>query len=225
MHELALLSIPALVAPYYAGRAWFAKRRARKMGAIELGQRLGRWGPLPTAGGPTLSSADTKAARLTVYVFMSNRCPGVKAYDDRLQRLHQHYCHHGVQFVGVNSIPDNLYPTEAQPYMASAAKDRGIPFAYAKDAKQELKRRLGAVCTPQAFVVDSSGRLRYRGRIDDEFIEARAESHDLRNAIEEVLRGIRVSKPETRAIGCSIDEVHGGQPVALRKPSRVRTPA
>ncbi len=48
-------------------------------------------------------------------------------------------------------------------------------------------------------MIDSSGRLRYRGRV-----MSKQESPELKRAIEAVLGGRTVRNPETKAFGCAI---------------------
>lgn len=220
MHELALLAIPAVAAPIYAARAWFARRRARRAGAIELDSALPTWGPLPASDGSFWGPKDLADAPATAFVFMSNRCPGVKAYDRRLNELAANYRHSGLRVVGVNSAPTSLYPGESLSRMQAAATERGLAFPYIKDENQELKRLLGATVTPQAFLVDQSGRLRYRGRIDDAFVANKATSHELRDAVDAVLTGQRVHRAETHAIGCSLDELRPPHTEAARRLTR-----
>jgi hypothetical protein len=59
--------------------------------------------------------------------------------------------------------------------------------------------------TPEVYVVDAQGKLRYHGRIDENYEDAaKVSSPDLRNAIDQVLAGQPVAKAETKAFGCSI---------------------
>jgi hypothetical protein len=89
--------------------------------------------------------------------------------------------------------------------MRKAAADRNLVFPYIKDRDQQLMQRMGAVCTPHVFVLDSELVLRYRGRIDDAFLESRARSHDLRDALNDVLARRPVARPDTAPLGCTID--------------------
>jgi hypothetical protein len=50
-------------------------------------------------------------------------------------------------------------------------------------------------------------RVRYEGRFDDSRIEERVTSHDLANALEDVLAGRAVRVANTRPFGCSLDFV------------------
>jgi hypothetical protein len=206
VHELALFALPALAGPLYAARAWLARRRARPVGALRIGERLPAWGPLPDVDGAFWGPKDARAARATVFVFMSNRCPGVKAYDGRLSRLAAEFGAAGVVFIGVNSVPEALYPGESRAEMKAAALERGLTFPYVKDAAQALQHLLGAKCTPQVFVVGTNDRLVYCGRIDDAFLEERVRRQDLREALKAIVNGRLVATAETHAIGCAIEE-------------------
>lgn len=205
MHELAFLALPALALPVNALRGWLARRRARRAGALAIGDVLPEWGVLADTEGRFWGRRDIASTPATVFVSMSNRCPGVKAYDARLATLAAKLGPRGVRVLGFNSVPDDLYPGESPRGMAAAVKDRGLTFPYLKDGGQVLMRLLGAVSTPQAFVIDRHGRLRYRGRIDDAFLEERVRIDSLADAVEDVLAERDVASPETFAVGCSID--------------------
>jgi mono/diheme cytochrome c family protein len=84
------------------------------------------------------------------------------------------------------------------------AKERGFPFPMVKDAGGAMARRLGATVTPEAILLDGAGRVRYRGRIDDQRDPAQVRSRDLRAALDAVLAGQEVAKAETLPFGCVI---------------------
>ena len=44
----------------------------------------------------------------------------------------------------------------------------------ARDRRGALVRKLGATMTPEAFVIDAEGQVRYHGRIDDQFVARRS---------------------------------------------------
>lgn len=226
MHELLLWAIPLIGAPLLAVRLKMVRHRAvaQPAGALALGQGLGKMAPLPSTTGEAIDLS-RPGAKATVLVFMANRCPGVKAYDGRLKVLAQRFAPQGVRFVGVNSVPEQLYPREGLEGMRKAAKDRALVFPYVKDADQRLMGRLGAVATPQVFVFDDDNVLRYKGRIDDSFIASKARQHDLRDALNDVLARRQVERPETHAIGCAIDVAAPGTTLFPSAPAKWSTPS
>ena len=135
---------------------------------------------------------------------MSNRCPGVKAYDARLRRLMAR--HPGVAFVGINPIDAAHYPGEGLDGMRKAVRDRGLSgLLYLKDADGSAARAYGAVCTPEVAVLDAGRLVRYRGRIDDSLVERNVRRHYLSDALGALLRGRPPKVAETAPLGCSID--------------------
>jgi len=67
--------------------------------------------------------------------------------------------------------------------------------------------RFGATVTPEAFVIDSAGVVRYHGSIDDSQNERRVGTQRLRSALDAVLAGRPPAQAETKAFGCSIKRV------------------
>ena len=89
----------------------------------------------------------------------------------------------------------------------TAAIDRNR--AVAKHAKVSV--------TPSVAVVDRKGAVRYRGRIDNAYADLgkprqHVTSHDLRDALDAIVAGRPVPKPETQSLGCFIVD-----PESLRK--------
>ena len=152
-----------------------------------------------------LSSFDDR--RLLAVVFSSNRCPTVKAYEGRLRSFHTQYATRGVQLLAVNSNSPYLYPDESYERMVKFARDSGYQFPYVVDEDQRVARAFGASRTFHVFMLDEDRRLRYRGRFDDSRLEERVTSHDLRDAVDDLLAGRGVSVPITRPFGCSLDYV------------------
>ena len=139
-----------------------------------------------------------------VVVFSCNHCPYVRDYEGRMVEIQADYESRGVQLVAINSNDDGTYPQDSYPEMVKRAKEKGFNFVYLRDADQTVVDAYGAVCTPHVFLFDAKRILRYRGRIDDSRDASRVRSPDLRNAIEEVIRGVPVTNPDTRPFGCSI---------------------
>jgi redoxin len=142
-----------------------------------------------------------------VLIFASNRCPTVKAYAGRLKALQREYGPRGVQLIALNANDPHLYPDEGFPQMIERAAEDGYEFPYVVDDGQRVARAYGASCTFHLFLLDRERRLRYQGRFDDARLPANVTSHDLRNALDDVLAGRQVARPTTRPFGCSLDFV------------------
>lgn len=151
--------------------------------------------------------AEWADAEALVVIFSSNRCPTAHAYASRLRALQAEYGPRGVQVVLVNSNDPHLYPDESFDGMVERAAEDGYPFPYLVDDGQSVARAWGPTCTFHAFLLDRDRRLAYEGRVDNARLEDRVTSHDLRNALEDVLAGREVDLPQTRAFGCALDLV------------------
>jgi len=142
-----------------------------------------------------------------VLIFSSNRCPTAKAYGERMNALQAEYGPRGVQLLAINANDPHLYPDESYERMIERATADAYTFPYVVDDGQRVAAAYGATCTFHVFVLDRERRLRYTGRFDDSRIPERVSSHDLRDALEDLLAGREVSVETTRPFGCSLDFV------------------
>ena len=89
--------------------------------------------------------------------------------------------------------------------MKYRAKDKEFNFPYLYDGEtQEASEKYGPVATPHVFIFDKERKLRYQGRIDDvEKPTKTPNTHDTRNAIEDLLANRDVAVKTTKVFGCS----------------------
>lgn len=140
--------------------------------------------------------------KATVVMFIATRCPVSNAYNERMRTLAQQYMPKGVRFVGINS--NVIEPTQE---VAEHAKQNGFPFPVLKDEGNKIADHFNAQFTPEIFVMDAKGVLRYHGRIDDSQNPANITSHDLRDTLDALLAGKNPPRAETKAFGCTIKRV------------------
>jgi len=160
---------------------------------------------LPGTDGLTHSLDRLSDKPVLVVVFSCNHCPYVQAYEDRLVAVQRDYAGRGVQLIAINSNDDVHYPEDSFERMAERAKVRGFNFLYLRDASQEVARAYGATHTPQLFVFDRDRKLRYTGKIDDNWQNPQTVTRRfLRDAIDALLAGRAPAEPQTHAIGCTI---------------------
>ena len=86
---------------------------------------------------------------------------------------------------------------------SSGAKEKSLPYPYLVDSTQEIAKAYGAQVTPHVFLLDTEGKVKYRGRIDDSLKEP-VQSHDLKDALDAVGAGKPVANPSTKAFGCGV---------------------
>ena len=140
---------------------------------------------------------------VTVVVFVKTKCPIANYYQPTLRRLSEEWGD-DVNLVQVH--------TESRVDEAEASKHRSefnVAGVITLDPEQELIEALDATVTPEAFVIDQNGKVRYRGRIDDTYLafgkrRQTVASPDLANAVQAVLSGEAVPVSKTEAVGCRI---------------------
>jgi peroxiredoxin len=141
----------------------------------------------------------------TVVVFTCNHCPYALAWHDRIADAARDYADRGVSFVAVNPNDAERYPADSFDAMRERVDaDGGWPLPYLRDESQEVARAYGAKTTPDVFVLDGDGRLRYRGAPDPDYQDATLNAAWLREALDAVLAGEDPARPETDPVGCSV---------------------
>ncbi len=158
---------------------------------------------LPAVNDQIVSLSTDPSVQLHVICFLGTECPLARVYGPRLERMSSQYASRGVRFIGINSnLQDSMEELKAY------AKQHGITFPVGKDYDRQVALQAGATRTPEVFVIDRSGAIRYQGRIDDQYepgiARGAATRHDLRDAIDQLLARETVSNPRTKAVGCLI---------------------
>lgn len=145
--------------------------------------------------GATVSMTDLRGDKLTVVAFIAAKCPISQAYQARLTSLYQKYSQNkgAVGFAILNSNANETIPE---------LQKLAVGFPVYKDFHNRVADALDAQTTPEVFVIDAAGKVRYRGAIDDATNEARVKVHGLRDAIEAVLSDREPAVKELKAFGC-----------------------
>ena len=140
----------------------------------------------------------------TVVLFLDPECPGTQKYGATLRQLYQKWQKEDVDVVAV-------YPVVGidSTAVAEFATAYHYDFTHVLDPKLRLARHLQARITPEAYVIDSLGQVRYRGAIDNWFYElGRYRRVITEHYVEDVLAAYLTGEPipvaETEAIGCFI---------------------
>lgn len=158
---------------------------------------------LKDIAGRDVRLTDFRDKKAIVVVFTGTECPVNNYYMPRLKELHEKYAAKGVQFLAVNSNPQDSVQD-----VAEHARREGLPFPVLKDADQNVAMLLKAERTPEVVVLDSRRTICYRGRIDDQFgvgfRRPQPIRRDLAIALDETLAGKPVRVARTEVAGCLI---------------------
>jgi len=152
--------------------------------------------------------------RAVVFITVMADCPIVNSYAPEYNRLREDYDKQGVQVFLLQ-----VDPHATRESLRQHAKQYKLKLPVIHDAEHAWVQRLGATRTPEATVLTPDGKVQYRGRIDDRYVDfgrrrAAATTRDLRDALEAVLAGRPVIDSGQPAIGCYIP----------RLPNRGETP-
>ena len=144
--------------------------------------------------------------RPLVVVLIRTDCPMAGRYAPRLRELHAELELIHVPLWVINSDPEATQTTTEQ-----FVREHSLPFSIIPDSTGSAARALRANRSPQGFVLDGSKRIRYRGRIDDQYeaggrTKAKPSRADLFEAARELALGKPVNVPFTPVTGCVIDQ-------------------
>jgi thiol-disulfide isomerase/thioredoxin len=139
---------------------------------------------------------------LTVVTFIATQCPVSNSYNQRMIELYKDYSPKNVKFIFVNANR-----SEPAGEVREHAKRVGFSFPVYKDPDNVVADHFDAQVTPESYIIDSSGILRYHGSIDDDMNAARVRTQRLRQALDALLAGKPVPAIETKAFGCTIKRV------------------
>jgi peroxiredoxin len=136
--------------------------------------------------------------RIVIVNFWSAECPHVVRADASMLAALNRW---GAQVV-LLTIASNA--NESPSVLEEAARSRGLPTVLI-DAGHIVADAYAAQVTPEVFVVDRAGVLRYRGAVDDTSFRQRVPTRFyLEEAVDALLSDRLPSITEFPAFGCSI---------------------
>jgi len=151
------------------------------------------------------------SGRGAVIVFWSSVCSHCARYDAYLNAFTQK--HPELAFAAIASRQN-----ETQADIRKALHVRQLTFTTLFDEGMAVARQLFTQQTPRAFLVDAQGALIYRGAIDNfKYPEDNEYEAYLEPAIEAMLAGREVARPEVPSFGCAIQSIYYTIPRPLKK--------
>ena len=167
--------------------------------AMALGQAAPDFTATALDGTPVSLSEAVRSHRAVVVLFLSTVCPYASYFAEHIRELDREYQTKSVWFVGVNS---NQFETAEE--TIEHARSHGYRFPFIRDGYARIADLFGASRTPEAFLLDAEGKLRYHG-----WVRSKLLSSDLQRALDAVLAGKPVRLAETKSFGCAIDRFKG----------------
>ncbi len=156
--------------------------------------------------GQLVDPFEKTGVKATVFLFVRIDCPISNRYAPEVKRLIEVFSSQDVDFWLVYCEKE-----ETADAVRQHLDEYGHPHCALRDPSHWLVRKAEATITPEAVVFLPDGKIVYRGRIDNLYVDfgkrrAQASEHDLRNALEAVLGGRPVPRARTEAVGCYISD-------------------
>jgi hypothetical protein len=159
------------------------------------------------SGAPVDALQAPAGTKAIVFLFTSTDCPISNRYAPEVRRIADAFAPKGVVFRLV-------YPNPSED--AKAIREHMAAYAYAgvaepvRDPTLALVKFTGVTVTPEAAVV-VGGKVVYRGRIDDRYVDLGRErpaatQRDLFDALTAVVAGKAAPHATTQAVGCFISD-------------------
>jgi hypothetical protein len=159
------------------------------------------------ADGKPQRPLQVEEAKANVLIFISTECPIANGYLPKINALVRDFTPKSIRFYLVHANPE-LTAQQVKEHV----QQHSITAPVLVDRQHELVRATGVKVTPEVVVVLESGRVAYRGRIDDMYANPTASGEsavkpELREALNAVVADREVEVPRTRPLGCSIREL------------------
>lgn len=173
---------------------------------LPLGTKAPDFKLLDTVSGKVLSLEELKSDKATVIMFICNHCPFVKHVDEGIVALAKDYQVRGVSFIGISSNDVDNYPKDSPGFMKMEAENVGYTFPYLYDETQDIAKAYSAACTPDFYIFDANLKCVYRGQFDNSRPGngLPITGHDMRNALDALLKDKKVEQSQTPSVGCGI---------------------
>jgi peroxiredoxin len=143
------------------------------------------------------------AGKTIVLEWLNPDCPYAQrhAKEKTMQTLADKYKDKDVVWIGINTSRDTTNQINA-----AWVKDNNLTYPVLNDAASSIAKAYGAKATPHMFIIDKTGKLVYKGAIDNDRDGEKTTDkvNYVAKALDEVLAGKPVSLPETTAYGCSV---------------------
>src|SRR6201986_2844139 len=168
---------------------------------------------LPGVDGKVHKLSDYASSPILAVVFTCNHCLIAQMYERRIQQLANDYRHKKVAFFAIETNDpkairidelDSSDISDTLDEMKIRFEYKHWRYTYLYDGDtQSVTRAYGPQATPHVFVFDKDRKLRYEGRMDNNYRRELVKTKNARDAIDAVLAGHEVAVKHTGVFGCS----------------------
>jgi peroxiredoxin len=156
-------------------------------------------------------SLDSYRGKWVVLEWFNHDCPYTKKHykTDNMQTLQREYTAKGVVWISVvSSAPGREGYGSAADADRLTTEKKASPSFVVRDTAGVLGRMYGARNTPQLFVIDPQGTLRYAGAIDDKPTskakDVKTAQNYLKAALDAGLAGQPIAVATSQPYGCDV---------------------
>jgi thioredoxin-related protein len=187
-----------------AGLSYGQEKNAKQ--SLPIGQEIPMAGKeFPTANRKTVTLEGMKTKAGLLVMFSCNTCPYVVKSQQRTKEAMAYAASKGIGMVIVNSNAAQRDEDDSYAAMKEYAQKQGYRVPYVADDKSELADAFGALRTPEVFLFDGSGKLVYKGAMEDNPSNpSESKQMFLQQAVDNMLAGKPIDPNTTRSVGCGI---------------------
>jgi thioredoxin-related protein len=200
MKKIILFSLAAFIAGHIG---------AQNIQSIAIGSSIPQKDlKMKDISGKEVSIKDVMGKNGLLVMFSCNTCPYVIKNQERTRQINGYALQNDIGVIVINSNEAQRNSEDSYNAMQTYAKAQGYKWYYTTDDHTKIADAFGATRTPEVFLFNATGKLVYKGAIDDNPANAANVKHEyLKQAIQEMKSGKNVSVTESRSIGCSIKRV------------------
>jgi len=164
--------------------------------------------------GKKISLQTFKDKKTLLVMFICRHCPYVQHVKHEIARIGKDYKDKSAGIVAISSNDKSSYPEDAPESLKEMAGELDFSFPFCFDETQQTAKDYTAACTPDFFLFDKDLKLAYRGQLDDSRPgnNLPIDGHNLRSALENVLKDEPINQNQKPSSGCSIKWKPGNEP-------------
>jgi peroxiredoxin len=100
-------------------------------------------------------------------VFIANQMPQIERYIHQLKLIQDEFGERGFALIAINSSDSEQILGESFEEMKKFALNYQLNFPYLRDRNQDVVKSFTTEVIPEAFAIDKTSIIRYRGKIQD----------------------------------------------------------